>query len=297
MPRPRAPALPPPAGAPYIGRVLVPFRKMHGLGNDFVILDARAADLPLTPERIAAIGDRRRGVGFDQLIVLEPGAEGQDAFMRIANPDGSASGACGNATRCVAHLLMAESGRDRAVIRTVAGELRATAREDGLVEVDMGAPLLGWRDVPLAREMDTLHLPLARPGFEHAGVADPAACSMGNPHATFFVPDLAAIDAEALGPALEHDPLFPERANIGFAEVLAPDRILLTVWERGAGLTLACGSGACATLVNAHRRGLSGREATVTLPGGDLRIAWRESDGHVLMTGPVATAFQGTLEL
>ncbi|UFN49946.1 diaminopimelate epimerase [Roseomonas sp. OT10] len=277
--------------------MLIPFRKMHGLGNDFVILDARAADLPLTPERIAAIGDRRRGVGFDQLIVLEPGAAGHDAFMRIANPDGSASGACGNATRCVAHLLMAESGGDQAVIRTIAGDLRAVAREGGLIEVDMGAPRLDWRDVPLARAMDTLHLPLARPGFEHAGVADPAACSMGNPHATFFVPDLAAIDAGALGPGLEHDPLFPERANIGFAEVLGPDRILLTVWERGAGLTLACGSGACAALVNAHRRGLTGREATVILPGGELRIAWRESDGHVLMTGPVATAFQGTLEL
>jgi diaminopimelate epimerase len=155
----------------------------------------------------------------------------------------------------------------------------------------MGVPRLGWAEIPLAREMDTLHLPLARDG-----VADPAACSMGNPHATFFVPDVAALDIGALGPSLEHDPLFPARANIGFAEVLAPDRILLRMWERGAGITLACGSGACAALVNAHRRGLTGRSATVSLDGGELAIAWGE-DGRVTMTGPVAAVFTGTLDL
>ncbi|MFT8244326.1 diaminopimelate epimerase [Roseomonas sp. BN140053] len=264
---------------------------MHGAGNDFVVLDARPTALPLSPARAAAIADRRRGVGCDQLIVIEPGPDGADAFMRIRNPDGSESGACGNATRCVADLLMRESGRPRATIRTIAGDLRAEALPDGRVRVGMGPARLGWAEVPLAREADTLHLP-----FALGPLRDPAACSMGNPHATFFVPELDAVDAATLGPLGEHDPWFPERANIGFAQVLAPDHLRLVVWERGAGLTLACGTGACAALVNAHRRGLAARAATVSLPGGDLAIHWRE-DGEVLMTGPVATAFTGTLDL
>lgn len=274
---------------------MVPFRKMHGLGNDFVVLDARRADLPITPARAAAIADRRRGIGCDQFIVLEPASGGAEVFMRIRNPDGSEAGACGNATRCIASLVAAESGRERVTIRTVAGDLPAERLPDGrgrdLWRVGMGPARLGWREVPLAREMDTLHLPLSR-----APVSDPAACSMGNPHATFFVPDLDAVPLAEIGPALEHDPLFPARANIGVAQVLSPGHIRLAVWERGAGLTLACGSGACAALVNAARRGLTGRRATVSLPGGDLVIEWRE-DGHVLMTGPVATAFTGELDL
>ena len=212
--------------------------------------------------------------------------------MRIHNPDGSEAGACGNATRCVVDLLARESGRRSLVIRTVSGDLPAEMLADGRVRVDMGPARFGWRDVPLAREADTLHLDLAA-----GGLSDPAAVSMGNPHATFFVPDVAALPVETLGPALEHDPLFPDRANIGFAEVRAPDLIRLRIWERGAGLTLACGSGACATLVNAHRRGLAGRRATVLVDGGALEIEWRAADGHVLMTGPVATAFTGTVEL
>ena len=271
--------------------MLVSFRKMHGAGNDFVVLDARAGPLPLNPARVAAIADRRRGVGCDQLIVLEPPGEGADVFMRIRNPDGSEAGACGNATRCVAALLMGEGKGGHAVIRTRAGLLPAERLADGSVEVDMGPPRLGWREVPLAREADTLALPLAL-----GPVSSPAACSMGNPHATFFVSSLDALDSAALGPALEGDPWFPDRANIGFVEVLAPDRLRLVVWERGAGLTLACGSGACAALVNAHRRGLAGRRAAVALPGGELGITWRD-DGHVLMTGPVATSFTGTLRL
>lgn len=271
--------------------MIIPFRKMHGLGNDFVVLDARGAALPISPARAAAIADRRTGIGCDQFIVMEPGGAGADLFMRIRNPDGSEAGACGNATRCVASLAMDESGLDGATVRTVAGDLPSERLPDGTVRVDMGAPALGWQAVPLAREADTLHLPLAA-----AGVSDPAACSMGNPHATFFVPDLAALDIARIGPLLEHDPLFPDRANIGFVQVLAPDHLRLVVWERGAGLTLACGSGACAALVNAARRGLSAREATVSLPGGDLRIAWRD-DGHVLMAGPVATAFTGMVDL
>lgn len=264
---------------------------MHGLGNDFVVLDARRADLPITPARAAAIADRRRGIGCDQFILLEPGKEGADVFMRIRNPDGSEAGACGNATRCIASLVADETSADRIVVRTIAGDLPVERLPGGLWRADMGLARLGWADVPLVRAMDTLHLPLSAPG-----VADPAACSMGNPHATFFVPDLGALDLAAIGPALEQDPIFPDRANIGFVQVLAPDHIRLAVWERGAGLTLACGSGACAALVNAARRGLVGRRATVSLPGGDLVIEWRE-DGHVLMTGPVATAFTGSLDL
>ncbi|MFC7475692.1 diaminopimelate epimerase [Dankookia sp. GCM10030260] len=270
---------------------MIPFRKMHGLGNDFVVLDARDAALPISPARAAAIADRRFGVGCDQFILLEPGTGGADVFMRIRNPDGSEAGACGNATRCIASLVATETGAGRVVVRTIAGDLPVERLAGGLWRADMGPALLGWADVPLARAMDTLHLPLAAPG-----VADPAACSMGNPHATFFVPALEALDLATIGPALEHDAIFPDRANIGFVQVLAPDHLRLAVWERGAGLTLACGSGACAALVNAARRGLAARRATVTLPGGDLVIEWR-GDGHVLMTGPVATAFTGELDL
>jgi diaminopimelate epimerase len=275
--------------------VKLPFRKMHGLGNDFVVLDARGrSDLRLTPASAAALADRHTGVGCDQVIVLEPvgAADGADVFMRIRNPDGSEAGACGNATRCVAQLVASETGRPRVIVRTVSGDLPAEALPDGSWRVDMGPARLGWRDVPLAREMDTLHLPISR-----GPIGDPAACSMGNPHATFFLPDLSRLRLDTFGASLERDPLFPERANIGFAQVLAPDHIRLLVWERGAGATRACGSAACAALVNAHRRGFTGRRAAVTLPGGELLIEWREADGHVLMTGPVATAFTGEVEL
>ena len=271
----------------------VPFVKMHGCGNDFVVLDERAAPLGLTARRAAAIADRREGVGCDQFIVIErpPAGSTADAFMRIRNPDGGEAGACGNATRCVVRLLHAESGQDDLTIQTIAGVLPATVAADGEITVDMGPPRLGWRDVPLARAMDTLHLDLAS-----GPLRDPAALSMGNPHATFFVPYVAAIPIEALGPGLEHADIFPERANIGVAQVLAPDRIRLRVWERGAGLTRACGSGACAALVNAVRRGLTGRRATVVVDGGALTIEWRD-DGHVLMGGPTAIAFRGELDL
>lgn len=269
------------------------FVKMHGCGNDFVVFDERATPLNLTRARAAALADRRRGIGCDQLITIEPLPPGSnaDVFMRIRNPDGSEAGACGNATRCVAALLAAESRRGVQVIRTAGGDLPAELLKDGRVAVDMGPARLGWWEVPLVREMDTLHLDLALDG-----VADPAACSIGNPHVTFFVSNSERLPVDTLGPALEHHPLFPERANIGFAEVLAPDRIRLRVWERGAGLTLACGSGACAALVNAHRRRLAERRAVVEVDGGELEIAWR-GDGHVLMTGPVATTFSGTVDL
>ncbi len=262
-----------------------PFRKMHGAGNDFVILDARENELPITPTGARWLADRNFGVGAEQIIRLEATPDA-DVFMRILNPDGSEAGACGNATRCVARILFEETGRDSAVVQTISGLLPVRATAGGLIEADMGPARLGWSEVPLARAMDTLHLDL--PG-------DPAACSMGNPHATFFVPDLAAVDVAARGPLLEHDPLFPDRANIGFAQILGAEEIRLVMWERGAGMTMACGSGACATLVNAHRRGLTGRRARVHLPGGTLTITWRV-DGHVLMEGPTALSFLGELD-
>ncbi len=265
------------------------FHKMHGAGNDFMVLDARAAALPLSAARIRALGDRRTGIGWDQLIVLEPPQnDDADVFMRIYNPDGSSAGACGNATRCVAEFLGTETDAPAFTVQTISGLLPAQRLGHGRVCVDMGAPRLEWRDIPLASACDTLHLDL--PG-------DPAAVSMGNPHATLFVADLAAIEPSILGPILETSPLFPDRANIGFAQILGPDRLRLRVWERGAGLTRACGSGACAALVNAVRRGLVGRAAELVLDGGTLHIAWRESDSHVLMTGPTALAFQGDVDL
>ncbi len=266
------------------------FVKMHGCGNDFIILDERAGPLGLTPSRVAALANRRTGIGCDQFIVIEA-SPGADAFMRIRNPDGTEAGACGNATRCVVSLLHAETGWRAQVIRTITGDLPSVVLEDGRVTVDMGQPRLHWQEVPLAHAADTLHLDVG----ENA-MSDPAALSMGNPHATFFVDDLDAVAVEALGSRLEHASIFPESANIGFAQVLAPDRLRLRVWERGAGLTLACGSGACAALVNAVRRDLTGRRATVVVDGGELEIFWRD-DGHVLMTGPVATAFHGTVDL
>jgi diaminopimelate epimerase len=261
----------------------VPFRKMHGAGNDFIIVDRRDVPVPLSARRIAALAERHRGIGCDQLVTIERD-EHADARLRFFNPDGGEAGACGNGTRCAASLLMAETGRPSLRLRTAAGEL-AARQDGGQVCVDMGLPLLGWRDIPLARAMDTLELPL--PG-------GPAVASMGNPHVTFFTGDLDGV--LRLGPSLEHDPLFPEGVNVGFAHVTAPDSLRLRVWERGAGLTLACGSGACAAVVNAHRRGLTGRSVRVSVDGGALDIVWRD-DGHVEMSGPVALAFEGQIDV
>ncbi len=265
--------------------MLIHFVKMHGCGNDFVVVDERRHPLRLTKAHTIALADRHTGVGCDQVIVI--GADHTaDAFMRIYNPDGSESGACGNATRCVAARLMQEDHRDVVSVRTTTGLLPVARRVDGLIEVDMGPPSLEWMAIPLAQPMDTVKLNL--PG-------EPAAASMGNPHATFFVADLAAVAVDEAGPRFEHHPLFPQRANIGFAQVLDPATIRLRVWERGAGLTLACGSGACAALVNAHRRGLTHRRACVVVDGGVLDITWRD-DGHVMMAGPAATVFHGEIE-
>ena len=268
------------------------FIKMHGLGNDFVVVDAREVPFALDDGAARALADRREGVGCDQIVVLEPPRNGRaEVFLRFWNSDGGEVDACGNGTRCAASLIMAESGRDALAIETAAGLLGARAAGPGRVTVDMGEARLAWDQIPLAREQDTLHLELAR-----GTLRDPAAVNVGNPHAVFFVADAATVDLARLGPALECDPLFPERANIGVAQVTGPDQLRLRVWERGAGITRACGTGACAAAVAAARRGLTGRRVTVTLDGGPLEIAWRE-DGHVEMTGPVATAFVGELDL
>jgi diaminopimelate epimerase len=269
----------------------IPFRKMHGLGNDFVVLDQRADPVAIDAAAARALADRRTGIGCDQVLLLEkPRDPRAEIFMRIRNPDGSEAEACGNGTRCVAAILAAESPATRLRIETIAGLLDVEMLPDGRVTVDMGEAKTGWRDIPLAREMDTLRVDLAR-----GDLAEPVCTSMGNPHATFFVADADAIDLAALGPGLEHDKVFPERANIGVATVRDRATIRLRVWERGVGLTRACGSGACAALVAASRRGLTGRRASVVLDGGSLDIFWRE-DGHVLMTGPVALSFEGSFD-
>ena len=265
------------------------FVKMHGIGNDFVVFDARKAPLALAAEDARAIADRRTGVGCDQILVLEASATA-DAFMRVRNADGGEAGACGNGARCAAALLMAESGCTEAVLETAAGPVAARAEAGGRVTVNMGKPRFGWRDIPLAEPRDTLHVGLA------AGpLRDAVAIDMGNPHAVFFVADAEAVDLETLGPRLETDPLFPERANIEAVSVADPGGLRMRVWERGVGVTPACGTGACAALVAAHRRGLCGRRAAVRLDGGALEIDWR-ADGRVLMTGPAAVSFRGALD-
>jgi diaminopimelate epimerase len=268
-----------------------PFVKMHGLGNDFVVFDARAHAIALDDRQAAAIAARHTGIGCDQLIVIEqPRDSHAAALLRIRNADGGEVEACGNAARCIGALLMRESGKDSITLETAAGLIEARAAGPDRVAVDMGKPRWSWRDIPLSRDCDTDHLPLSL-----GPLSDAAATSMGNPHATFFVNDVAAVDLADLGPALEHDPLFPKRANIGVAQVISRAQIRLRVWERGAGLTPACGTGACAALVAAHRRGLASRRAEIMADGGPLMIEWR-ADDHVLMTGPVAVSFSGAID-
>jgi diaminopimelate epimerase len=276
------------------------FTKAHGLGNDFVILDTRQNGRVPGAAEAARIADRRRGVGCDQLIVIAPpdatrvDAGLADVRLIILNADGSEAEACGNGTRCAAWMLMQESGRDHLLLETAAGLLDAELLADGRVSVDMGEVKLDWREIPLAKPMDTLHLDLTY-GPSGAQLADPVAVNIGNPHCVFFVDDAESVDIERLGPAIENHQLFPARTNVEVATVLSPDRIRMRVWERGVGVTLACGSGACATLVAAARRKLTGRHATVVVDGGELEIEWLK-DGHVRMTGPVAISYTGTLD-
>ena len=257
----------------------LPFMKMHGLGNDFVVIDARDRTRPVDAAFAREMGDRHRGVGFDQLVVVSAG-QGADLDLAFWNADGSTAGACGNATRCVAAWEMARRRADRLTLRTARGLLAAEARGDA-VAVNMGRPILDWRAIPLARDVDVLHLPID---------GDPAATGMGNPHCTFFVADAEAADLAALG-AHEAHALFPDRTNVQVASVVAPDVLRVRVWERGVGPTLASGSSSCAVAVAAHRRGLTGRSVEVVLDGGTLGIDWR--DDGVWMTGPTAHVFDG----
>ncbi|MFN3889735.1 MAG: diaminopimelate epimerase [Beijerinckiaceae bacterium] len=274
-----------------------PFLKMNGIGNEIIVLDLRGAPAPVSPAEARAIA-AGKGLAYDQLMVLsDPRTPATDAYMTIFNNDGSLSGACGNGTRCVAWALTRDDGRERVMLETQAGLLDCRRAGDHRFTVDMGAPRLGWREIPLSREIgDTSAVELAE-----AGDLGPfCAVNMGNPHAIFFVRDAMAVDLEKVGPALERNPMFPERANISVAQVTNASedraRILLRVWERGAGVTRACGSAACATLVAAVRTGRTGRAADIDLPGGTLFIEWRESDSHVLMTGDVELEFEGAFD-
>jgi diaminopimelate epimerase len=259
------------------------FHKMHGLGNDFVVLDARERLVEMTAARARALADRHRGIGCDQLILLEP-ADDADATMRIFNSDGGEVEACGNANRAVALLI----GRPAKLV-TRGGTITLTPHAGGAT-VDMGMPRFGWDEVPLAYAMDTAALPV---GWEQ--LTQPAALNVGNPHVVFFVEHASTIDLERLGPLIEHDPIFPERVNVNVATVMGAARIDLRVWERGAGATLACGTGACATAVAALRRKLVSAPVTVSLPGGDLIIDWKEGS-PIRMTGPATHVFSGTFD-
>jgi len=268
------------------------FRKMNGLGNDFVVLDARTRPLVLGDDAVRAIADRKEGIGCDQLIALEPSTRA-DVFMRIWNADGGEVGACGNAARCVASLVAAELGEPRVSIETESGMLDAAVNRDGSVTIDMGAPRFAWNEIPLSKPFDdTRHIELEVDDLE---LNSPSAVNVGNPHCLFFVADVAAHDLARLGPVFERHKLFPERANISLVQVLGSDAIKVRTWERGAGLTRACGTAACAAAVASARRGLTGRKVKVSLLGGDLLIEWREADGHILMTGPYALDYEGTL--
>jgi diaminopimelate epimerase len=273
------------------------FVKMNGLGNEIVVVDMRrsAAAISSADARAAA---QPSGVPYDQLMVLyAPRTPGTDAFVRIYNNDGSESGACGNGMRCIADLLVKETGKEAAIFETQAGLLNCwKAATPGLFIVDMGPPRLRWDEIPLAEEFDTRAIELQIGPIDKPVLHSPSAVNMGNPHAIFWVDDVNAYDLGRFGPLLENHPIFPERANITLAAVASRERIVIRTWERGAGLTKACGSAACAAAVAAARLGRSGRKVTVSLPGGDLAIEWRESDDHVLMTGPVEYEHEGRFD-
>ena len=306
----------------------IPFRKMHGLGNDFVIIDTRGFEAPfidsLSADYIQYLGDRRRGIGFDQLILIEPAkGDGADAYMRILNNDGSEAEACGNATRCVAHILMQELDAQNCTIQTIAGFLhceyvdseggrtpfiraglakggsapfiRAGLAKGGsapFIKVNMGQPRLNWDEIPLRDDVDTLGL-----GFNIGPLMLPCAVNIGNPHAVFFVDDVDGIDLEHWGPQVEHHEMFPKKTNVEIAHIINKKTIRMRVWERGVGITQACGSAACATMVAAVRRDLVERKAIVELDGGPLSFYWDEASNDLFMTGPVSFVFEGQTKL
>jgi diaminopimelate epimerase len=273
----------------------IPFRKMNGLGNDFVVLDARVVPLAISETVAKAIADRKTGIGCDQLIVLEK-SSGYDVRMRIWNAEGGEVQSCGNASRCIADLLFEENETNTATISTKGGILIASKAGDKMVTIDQGVPKFGWKDIPLSEPFaDTRHIEMQYGPIDHPLIHSPSVVNVGNPHCIFWVDDLDVVDLGRAGPMLENHPLFPERANISFAKVVARDHIILRVWERGAGLTKACGTAACATMAAGHRIKIIDAKCKITLPGGDLHMAVRESDGHILMTGPVAYEFDGVM--
>lgn len=272
-----------------------PFLKMNGLGNDFVVVEARSEPFAPSAEEVRAIADREGGIGCDQLIAIEPASGEADVRVRFWNADGEEVGACGNGSRCVGWLVMEAAGRDEAVLEVGGRLLRTRRAGDGLVSVDMGEPGLDWTDIPLEEPMDTRGIELQVGPIDAPLLHTPGAVSMGNPHVVFFVDDIDTAPVREVGPMIEHHQLFPEGVNVGFAQVKARDHIRLRVWERGAGLTQACGTGACAALVACARRGFTDRAARLELDGGDLTIEWRAADNHVIMTGPASLDFSGIL--
>ena len=273
----------------------IPFRKMNGLGNDFVVIDGRARSVTVTEAMVRAAADRSTGVGCDQFILMEKSGFA-DVRMRIWNSEGGEVEACGNASRCIADIVLNETGADEVSIETLGGLLKCTRAGDGFISVDMGEPAFHWSQIPLAEEFyDTSAIELQIGPIDDPILHTPSAVNVGNPHAVFWVEDVQAYDLAKIGPLLENHPVFPERANISVAQVIDPGRMVMKVWERGAGLTRACGTAACAGAVAAARKGLTARDVQVTLPGGDLQITWREEDGHIIMTGPFAYEFEGTL--
>lgn len=274
---------------------MTPFLKMHGLGNDFVVFDARNRTISLSAARARAVADRRLGVGCDQAIVIEK-ADGADARMRVYNADGGEVESCGNAARCIAQLLFDESGRDAVRLETDGGPLVCRAAGEQ-VTVDMGAPRFDWRDIPLAEARNTNAFELDVSGFDLRALKEASAVSVGNPHCVLFVDHVDTMPVAELGPAIEHHPLFPERTNVEFVQVVSPDRLRMRVWERGAGITRACGTGACASVAAAQRRGLCGTRVEVLLDGGALTVEWQGGESHIFMTGPTALSFRGEIDL
>jgi len=275
----------------------IPFRKMNGLGNDFVVLDARVGPLAISEEQARAIADRKTGIGCDQLIVMEKSPRA-DVRMRIWNAEGGEVQSCGNASRCIADIVMAETGLGSTTIDTKGGFLTAQKAGDLLVKIDQGRPRFDWKDIPLSEAFpDTRHIELQVGPIDKPLVHSPSVVNVGNPHCIFWVNDLEVVDLGKIGPMIEHHPLFPERTNVILAKLVARNHAMIKVWERGAGLTKACGTAACAVMAAGYRLKLIDRECRVTLPGGDLYMAINEDNGHVLMTGPLEYEFDGVLPM
>ena len=272
------------------------FAKMQGLGNDFAVFDGRERPVLLDAASARAIADRRLGIGCDQVIVIEPAIHGADAFMRIYNADGGEVESCGNAARCVAQLLMEERGAKEVRLETTGGLLLCIARDDQ-VRVDMGVPKFGWRDIPMARETDTLSFPIEISGSDLYALTIASAVNVGNPHVVLFVDNAEQAPVAELGPKIEYHPLFPERTNVEFVTLTALNRLRMRVWERGVGITMACGTGACATMAAAVRRGIVGTKADIVLDGGTLSIEWEGGNAPLYMTGPWALSYRGEIDI